>query len=237
MRIRREATRSGRPRLRARDLTVFIAALFMVGSTCFAVGVPLSFAFEPIVAGIVFFVGSLFFTTAAGMAVVQCVDEVGDDEPAPFRQVVRQFWQPERLEWWSDITQFPGTILFNANTFRYAFATGLSITLQNRLIWVPDAVGSALFLASGVLACLALHRDPDRVPARDRDWWGAAWNLAGCIGFAFAAIGAYVLDSGDLVDPRWANVGTCLGALCFLVGSRLMMPRSARHRRLAAPAA
>ena len=46
--------------------------------------------------------------------------------------------------------------------------------------------------------------------------------------FGISAVGAYVLADGDLVNVAWANWGTFLGAVCFLVASILMVPEG-RH--------
>ena len=55
-----------------------------------------------------------------------------------------------------------------------------------------------------------------------RTWHGTWLNLLGSVFFGISAVGAYVIpDSGDLVSLFWANVGTFLGALCFLTAALL----------------
>jgi len=40
--------------------------------------------------------------------------------------------------------------------------------------------------------------------------------------FGVSAVGAFVIpDTGSLVNAVWANLGTFLGALCFLVAALL----------------
>lgn len=48
---------------------------------------------------------------------------------------------------------------------------------------------------------------------------------------AWSAAGALSLPStGGPVDVRWVNLGTGLGALCFLAGAALLLPYHRRHR-------
>lgn len=55
--------------------------------------------------------------------------------------------------------------------------------------------------------------------------------MTGSVFFGLSAVGAYILPvSGDLVSQAWANGGTFLGAVCFLVAallSRRDIPRDA----------
>lgn len=184
--------------------------LFAVGSLCFLVGPLPRFveAVGPRVDSIVFFVGSLFFTSAAALQLLDSFESKGS-----------------RLEVWSSLTQQAGTLLFNVNTFR-SMTAQLGNPSYDRMVWRPDAIGSALFLASGLLAYAAvcgglLHRPP-----RTKPGMGAAVNLLGCIAFGVAAVGAYVVPStGEVVSEVAADVGTSFGALCFLVGALLLLPR------------
>ena len=56
--------------------------------------------------------------------------------------------------------------------------------------------------------------------------WQIAWlNMIGSIFFMVSAIASYVLpQTGTMLDVKWANLGTFLGAVCFLVGAALMLP-------------
>ena len=78
-----------------------MGVLFAIGSTCFLVG-PFPGFVELVgstVDGIVFFVGSIFFTSAATLQLVTTGN-------------------PGRgLDWWSSAVQVAGTIFFNISTF------------------------------------------------------------------------------------------------------------------------
>lgn len=55
----------------------------------------------------------------------------------------------------------------------------------------------------------------------------AAVNLAGCVLFMASALASYIVpSSGSVLDLAAANWGTGLGALCFLVGALMLLPRS-----------
>jgi hypothetical protein len=53
----------------------------------------------------------------------------------------------------------------------------------------------------------------------------AVVNLAGCVLFGICAIASYIVpSSGSILDLAAANWTTGLGALCFLVGSLMLLP-------------
>jgi len=129
----------------------WIGVLFAIGATCFMVG-PLPGFVEWVgsaVDGVVFFVGSVFFTPAAGL---QCLETFNADRaPAgggrqPFRVLA---FEPRRIDWWSSVVQFVGTLFFNVMTFR-SMKTGLENPSYDQLVWAPDVYGSICFLVSGV---------------------------------------------------------------------------------------
>jgi hypothetical protein len=187
----------------------WIATLFIIGSTCFALG-----AFPPYAnwvgattVGITYFVGSLFFTSAA----------------------LLQFQQSDgRLAWWAGLIQLAGTLFFNRSTFQ-AMNLTLTAAEADRHVWTPDALGSIAFLASSVIACVA-ERRPTARAARSRDWWSAWLNMAGSAAFGVCALASFVIiDTDTLRNAERANLGTFVGALCFLVGAVLILPaRAAR---------
>jgi hypothetical protein len=162
--------------------------------------------------------GSIFFTLAAALELRE--------------GTLRRRRRFADASWWSAAIQFVGTLFFNASTF-HAMEAGLSTHEQNRLVWAPDLLGSACFLASGALA-YGVTTGPHLLPARwlpnqsDPAWVMAAVNLTGCVLFGVSAIASYVVPStGSVLALAPANWGTALGALCFLIGALLL----ARKRR------
>ena len=204
----------------------WIGVLFALGSACFLVG-PFPGFVELVgsaVDGLVFFVGSIFFTSAAALQWLETVN--ADPGPAEARRRFRLFsLEPRRIDWWASGVQLVGTLLFNVNTFR-ALQTGLDATEYDRLVWTPDVVGCACFLVSSALAYAEVDRRRGGL-----DWWIAALNLVGSIAFGISAIAAFWVPSeGSVLDLAAANAFTALGGLCFLVGALLLLPEGAAER-------
>lgn len=153
------------------------------------------------------FVGSWFFSTAALM---QLLLTERADRPSP----------AERS---SAAVQFVGTLLFNLSTGAAVLAH--AATAERRYVWAPDATGSVAFLLSGVLAMIAVSATVGLVEFRSREWLTAAINLAGCVAFGVSAVAAFVRVTGITADERLANLGTFLGALCFLAAALVALPR------------
>jgi hypothetical protein len=178
-------------------LNRWIGAGFAIGSVGFFVGPFPGYAqlVGAEIDGITFFVGSLFFT---GAALLQALQSQGSD----------------RLP---SLIQFAGTIFFNVNTFR-AMQTSISDSQVDRLIWAPEAAGSACFLISGAIAYHGV-RAAGHATRHSREWRIAAINLAGCVFFGISTIASYyVPETGDVLSLAAANWNTSLGALCFLIG-------------------
>ena len=178
-----------------------IGALFAIGSLCFLVG-PFP-GFLQLVGstadGIVFFVGSIFFTSAAALQLAATPRDAGADRQAA-------------------MIQFVGTLLFNISTYD-ALNEALDTHAENRLVWTPDVFGSACFLVASWLAfAVRRHERPSN------DWWIAVLNLAGSVAFGISAIAAFVVPkTGTELDLAASNVTTALGALGFLAGALLLM--------------
>lgn len=215
-------------------LNWWIGSIFAVGAFCFALGGALSLwhglarALGVTDVNLVFFVGSIPFTTAAYLQLFQAANmPPSHPDAATERRRVRVFgWFPTHPGWLSCALQFPGTVLFNFNTFG-AMIPGLGWWGSELAVWVPNVIGSILFLASGWLAWIeTCHAHfawrPGRIP-----WQIAFWNLMGCVNFMLAAVFAVVLFSGEVWMPVAATLFTMLGGICFFVGSVLMLPEDA----------
>ena len=183
--------------------------LFAIGSLLFATAtIPgLSTVAGAGIANLLCFVGSWFFTTAGWMQLVL-------SGPAM------------RVGWLSAAAQFAGTVLFNISTGAALWAH--AVKPERRLVWAPDVTGSLAFLISGVLGVVAVTAVVGLFELKSRDWQAEWINLLGCVAFGVSALGAFVTGSGVTVDALLANVGTFIGALCFLVAALLVLPR--QHR-------
>ncbi len=170
-----------------------MALCFAAGSLCFVLG-PLRFYADlvgPEADAATFFVGAILFTAGGALQ-------------------VRLAWPTRRdAMWWAAVVQSAGTLLFNVST-SLALSTTLADPEYDRLVWRPDAFGSACFLVSGWIAWRA-------TPADHTQRWEAAVNLLGCVLFAISAVAGYVVpDHGSELDLAAANWSTAAGAACFL---------------------
>lgn len=186
---------------------------FAVGSIFFLVGAVPFYAdwAGAVVVGVTFFVGSIFFTAAAFIQ----LSLSGRHPPR------RDSNRADRWDWWAAAIQFAGTLCFNVST-GVALAAAVADPTRLGAGWRPDAFGSVAFLISSAFAVVATK---DRGVLWDTDartWHGTWLNLLGSIAFGISAVGAYVVpETGSLVSMFWANLGTLIGALCFLVGALL----------------
>ncbi len=179
----------------------WIGVLFAIGSVCFILGPAPGFV--QLVGsgadGTTFFVGSIFFTSAAFLQLL--------DSKRP------------SADWWAALIQFAGTLYFNVSTFE-AMQDSYDTSQVDRLVWRPDLIGSICFLVSGVIAYRAV-----RGRRHTREWRIDAVNLLGCVFFMISAVAGYVVPAtGDVLDLAAANFTTALGAVCFLIGALLLLP-------------
>ena len=205
----------------------WIGALFMIGSVCFAAGAAPGYAeLVGVTAdGVTFFVGSLFFTTAAFLQFLEVANAVpvGSRSGAP-RRVRLLTWEPYRIEWWATLVQLVGTLYFNVSTFA-ALWSSLSSSEVQRLVWRPDVAGSVCFLVASALAWVEAGHGWLSWRPRHISWRIAALNLAGSVAFGVSAIAAQVVpESGQMRNVALVNLGTFAGAVCFFAGALLLLP-------------
>ena len=207
-----------------------VAALFMIGSACFALGSlpPYASRVGPAADGVTYFVGSLFFTLAALLQVLISAGVIRSDvRPRAGVQWRARVRTPDRADWWAGVVQFAGTLMFNISTFE-AMQQGLSSAEEARRVWTPDARGSIAFLIASSLAFADVRHPWLRWRPRDLGWSVAMLNMAGSIAFGVSAIAASVVPStGDALSMEWDNIGTFVGAVCFFFGALLLIPDQA----------
>ena len=96
----------------------------------------------------------------------------------------------------------------------------------------PDALGSVCFLVASGMAWFEVCHGWTAWSPGDLSWWIVALNLTGSIAFGASAVAAYIVPStGQLLNVELSNLGTFIGALCFLAGALLLLPE-----RTASPA-
>lgn len=209
----------------------WIGVLFAIGSVCFAVASMLSqWASVPRPGiGVTFFVGSLFFTTAAGLQLHEAINVERGPEQGSARSRRLWSWEPDRIDWLAAAIQFAGTLCFNVSTF-LGMQHGLTAHEADLRVWTPDVVGSICFLVASELAYAEVCNRWVCLRTRSLSWWIVALNMIGSIAFGISAAAALVEPStNEPVSAVIANAGTTLGALCFLAGGLLLLPETDRE--------
>ena len=209
----------------------WIGVLFAIGSLCFVLG-PMP-GFAQLVGsgadGTVFFVGSIFFTSAALLQYLEAANADRGPDGGAHRRMRLLTFEPHRIDWWATLIQLIGTLYFNVDTFR-AMEQSFDTSQVDRLVWRPELFGSICFLIAGLLAYLEVRGGGVLRAQRSIEWKIAIVNFGGCILFMVSAIAGYIVPStGDVLDLAAANLTTALGALCFLIGALLLLPESAEE--------
>ena len=200
----------------------WIAVLFAVGSALFALGALPPFADAVGTRGdsITFFTGSLFFTAAGFLQYRESVDagSAGGDR--------RRFFvlRPRQIDWLASAVQLAGTVYFNVSTGN-AVRSDLTVEQAQQHVWRPDVIGSVCFLVASGLAWWEVCHGWVAWSPRRLAWWITLLNLVGSVAFGASAVAATIVPAtGDLRNSRLSNLGTLVGALCFLVGAVLLLP-------------
>jgi hypothetical protein len=222
-----------------RKLNWWIGVVFAIGSLLFAIASVLSlspalaqaWSLDSTEVNAIFFAGSIPFTIAAYLQLFQAANVrefLADNSSSP-KPVCFFGWRPSDIGWLSSAFQFAGTILFNFNTFD-AMIPSLTWFQEDLVIWAPNIIGSILFLASGYLAFIETCHAHWTWKPKSISWWVVFTNLLGCGGFMVSAMFSIFLPGPPHVDAVTLGVAfTLQGAICFLVGSLLMLPEMIPH--------
>jgi len=211
----------------------WIGILFAIGSSLFALGsIPIYFhSVGTTLDGITFFIGSIFFTSAGYLQYLESVNAPRGISDSINEKLYFLTWEPKRIDWWATGIQLIGTLFFNISTFN-ALRSSLNITQINLLVWSPDIYGSICFLIASLLAWWELSHAFWSWKIDNISWWVAALNLIGSIAFGISAIGAYVLPAtGIPKNEIIVNLGTFIGAICFLIGGLLLLPERTKQKK------
>ncbi len=212
----------------------WMGVLFAIGSVCFALGSfpPYATAVGVTPDNITYFVGSIFFTTASFLQYME-VASTPTRLVEPHRNGLGSLLRirHRRIDWWAAGIQLVGTVWFNRTTLS-ALLVGLGASSSHHPVWRPDALGSVCFLVSSWLAWVEECHGPFSWRPSDISWWITSLNLVGSIAFGVSAVASYVTSSGQLLSLALTNLGTFVGAVCFLIGAVLLLP----ERTLEGPA-
>jgi hypothetical protein len=205
----------------------WVGILFAIGAFCFALGTAPEYL--NLVGmqndGLTFFVGSIFFTSAAISQYIETINA----RQAPIGSLIKEkkrfiTWEPERIDWLSSVVQLIGTIFFNISTF-YALNFTFTIQQLNFLVWGPDAYGSVCFLIASGLVWIEVGHSLFSWKIENISWQIAALNLVGSFAFGISAISAFTQPAtGMPLNLTLVSIGTFVGAICFLLGGILLLP-------------
>jgi hypothetical protein len=236
---REEGAQKERPTLflwRPRLLNWWIAVLFMIGSWHFVSGsiLVLAGSTNTYLIDAIYFIGSIFFTAAGYSQYNQAInasEQVIADEKGSIDKKRRWFsLQPHRLGFWSTFPQFLGTLEFNITTFMAFF--GFSLVGYDVFVWIPDYVGSILFLISGIAAVYEFCLHFWCWQPRSITWWIVWINFVGCVAFMISGIVAFARPDPIFDNlATWATITTLIGAVCFFVAAYLMWPEMGAEER------
>lgn len=199
------------------QLTWWIAVLFMIGASFFAAGSVLFLqGFQNgFLNGLVFFIGSIFFTSAAYCQYYQVINTQSN--------IQKWFsWEPNKIGFWAALAQFVGTLFFNVNTFDSLFNLGW--IGQELFIWMPNIIGSILFQISGTVTMFEISRSWWSGKNKNIGWWVGIIGFSGCVAFMISACLAIVVPHPLHILAMWATIFTLAGAICFFVSAYLMIP-------------
>jgi len=220
-------------------LTWWVGTLFMIGSLLFVTGSLMILAwnqrFSADTINLTYFVGSIFFTTAAYGQLLQAIN-------ANIATQVGWSAKKKNWRWWARGiqsagfmaagSQFIGTILFNINTFD-AWRGAQSAIGEHLLIWAPNMMGSVLFMVSSFFAWVEIYHDDYIRPFRSLTWWAVWSNILGSVFFQVSALYAWINPvTGEMADDHLSVLFTLWGALCFFIGAFIsnLQLRESAHR-------
>jgi len=219
----------------------WVGVLFMIGSALFAIGgamgawpeMPGIRLIDKSHLGWIFFVGSLFFTSAGYLQWFEVINgDVTSTETTGSVQRRWLFygWRPRNLGYLAVATQLIGMIFFNISTAD-AFITGLNQVDENILVWTPNMIGSVCFLVASHAAITEVSHRYWTWQFHNLSWWITAFNMLGSIFFMASAFGSFVEPDHILASLWVADFGTFAGAVCFFAGGYLLIPEQFEKKR------
>ena len=114
--------------------------------------------------------------------------------------------------------------MFNVNTAD-AMITGMTWQEADLLVWMPNMVGCVCFLVASYLAYAEVSQGAASFAPRSVSWWIAVVNLLGSVAFQLSALYSFAEPQPAPASASfWAGFYTAAGAVCFLLGSYLMVP-------------
>jgi hypothetical protein len=214
---------------RLHRLNAIAALAFVIGGALFAAGAAVAQfgSGDATECASIYFAGGLFFTTGGYVSLLQVINAPRHQGGGEGRLVTGRWrwwsYEPMRVDWLSTFVLFAGTLVFAVDLLD-SFLQGLNVHQVNRLIWVPDVIGCALFLVSGHLGFVEICHGRPCLRPHSLGWRIVAVNQLGSALFMVSALAAYTRPAtNSLVNADIANWGTLTGALCFSLAGLLQL--------------
>ncbi|MDO9045030.1 MAG: hypothetical protein Q7U35_06960 [Methanobacteriaceae archaeon] len=213
----------------------WIGILFAIGALFFGLG---SFPpYHSLVGNfyncLTFFIGSLFFTSAAFL---QYLETINSPHQPPGQKFKENFHllslEPRRIDWWSSVVQLIGTLFFNMNTLE-SMHESLSMSQIDHMVWYPDIFGPICFLIASGLVWIEVGHSLLSWNPHSISWRIAFLNLLGSMAFGLSAISAYVMPATGLPKNEFLVAsGTFIGAVCFFIAAILLLPERTHENEM-----
>lgn len=215
---------------RAQWLGYSIASAFALGAFLFIFASVVHLwvvqhSFKGYSANAIYACGSIFFTTAGYLQLLEAINgDIAKNTGKSFK-----YWgfSPRNLGYLSCLSQFFGTVMFNFNTF-FALLPNLTISESNLFIWVPNMVGSLLFMVASYFAWIEQHH---AFWVFNRRSWSSWIVLINGLGSVFFLMSAFTAFFPDPALPVWiisfSTLCTFFGGIFFFVAALMLVPEYA----------
>lgn len=221
----------------------WVAFVFTFGSVLFVAGAVPAMFMTGFFIGALYFAGSVCFTIASYLALMEVNNASLDGEIRNDVTVVVDFllgrrdrthlqriawltWQPHRLDWWAASVQMVGALIFNVNCYNGMF----HITpwwWADLIVWTPSTLGSLCFVTAGLLAYWEVTHTWLAWRPKSLEWWICACNVLGAVGFLLSSLTGYFAQGPVQINQEWTtNFLLMGGCFWFLGGSYLLIPES-----------
>ena len=131
---------------------------------------------------------------------------------------------PGQIDWQATAVQLVGTLEFDVGHYFAAIFAAVGTAQARHHVWRPDVFGSVCFLVASALAWFEVCHGWTAWRPRSLAWWITGVNLAGSVAFGLSAVASYVVPgTAELLSVPVTNLGTFVGAVCFLAGAVLLL--------------
>lgn len=215
-----------------RSIAWWIAINFMIGSFLFVLGSFIANHTSQVASFFtqgnnltwIFFIGSIFFTLAAGLQLLEAINGDISDINRQKTQWRWWVWKPHNAGYIASLVQFLGTLLFNMNT-GVGFISDMNTTQLEIYNWSPNVIGCIFFLIASYIAMIEVTHKLWSFQPRLISWWIVVLNMLGSVAFAVSAIYSWLeITSHDTWWSWGVNGFTLLGGVCFFLASYLLIP-------------